>query len=402
MRAVSDNCFVCENCISSCPVNAININGASPFEVKAFIDEEKCIHCGRCEAVCPALNIDSMPFLNSTEAYGFVSRHEEAQKSTSGGAFFELAKRILLQGGCVAGAAWSQDWLVTTQIVSDVKDLEKLQGSKYVKCYNRNAFPEIKQIVKSGRKFLFGGTPCQIAALYQYLGNNLKKSDNLLTVDLVCHGCPPGKLFQDYIVFSEEKHRYRIVDFRFRAKRYGSKLVGKIKWQRGKRLHEQYLYAKESSYFKLFLDSETYLENCYSCPFARNERIADLTISDFWGWKQECYQKLLKKGVTDDDPVSAVLIHTEKGKQLFEQIKNDAVVLSVAPECVIKHNPNLSSPSKYGRGREEMKKMYAAKRYAGIEEFYHARNGLKRYSTRIECMMPNSIKRAIKKYVLHI
>lgn len=202
---VSELCFECENCINCCPTNAIRLNGENIFIRKAVIDAESCIQCGRCEKVCPALNLEHIPLRETIEAYGVKSTHPGAQRSASGGLFFEIARNVLSQNGYVVGAAYQTDWAVATEVVSSASDLCKLQGSKYVKSYNGNSFSEIKTLIQSGKKVLIGGTPCQIAALYTYLGAPLKDSDNLITVDLVCHGCPPGKLFTDYISSLEEK-----------------------------------------------------------------------------------------------------------------------------------------------------------------------------------------------------
>lgn len=205
-KIVSELCFECENCINCCPTNAIRLEGETIFSRKAVIDLTNCIHCGKCEKVCPALNLNNLQRRDTTVAYGVKSIDECAERSSSGGLFFEMAKKTLSEGGCVAGAAYQDDWSVATEIISDKKDLSRLQGSKYVKCYNRDAFSIIKKRIQAGQKVLFGGTPCQIAALYLYLGKPFMDSDQLTTADLVCHACPPGQLFQEYIAYLERKN----------------------------------------------------------------------------------------------------------------------------------------------------------------------------------------------------
>ena len=76
--------------------------------------------------------------------------------------------------------------------------LKKLRGSKYVQADAKFIYKEVRSLLKSGRKILFSGTPCQVAALYAVLGN-AATSVNLFTVDIVCHGTPSVKVFEKYI-----------------------------------------------------------------------------------------------------------------------------------------------------------------------------------------------------------
>lgn len=400
---VSGLCFECENCINCCPTNAIRLEGQNIFARKAVVAPENCIHCGKCEIVCPALNLNDLQRKETIAAYGVKSTDEDAQRSASGGLFFEMAKKILSESGCVAGAAYQDDWTVTTEIISDKKDLHRLQGSKYVKSYNRDAFSKIKRHIQSGQKVLFGGTPCQIAALYSYLGKSLRNSDQLITADLVCHGCPPGQIFQDYIASLERKKTAKITSFQFRSQKYGDKLVGRIGLNRNGKQRWEDLFSKESSYFSLFLDGYTYLDSCYQCPFACKERISDFTISDFWGWKVESRQALLDKGVKEENGVSAILIHTEKGRAFFDDLKEHMIAVQVEPECIIKHNPQLNRPSQ-GNLTERVTIMdaYSRNGYDAVEEYYRAKYGWKRYSLRLNCMIPTSLKNMIKKHMLHV
>lgn len=400
---VSELCFECENCINCCPTNAIRLQGQNIFARKAVVAPESCIHCGKCEKVCPALNLDHLQRKKTIAAYGVKSTDKDARQSASGGLFFELAKKILSENGYAAGAAYQDDWKVATEIISNKNELPRLQGSKYVKSYNQNAFSEIKKEIQSGKTVLFGGTPCQIAALNLYLGEPLRDSDQLITADLVCHGCPPGQLFQDYIASLERKKSAKITSFQFRSQKYGDKLIGRMGLNRNGKQKWEDLFSKESSYFSLFLDGYTYLENCYQCPFACQERISDFTISDYWGWKVESFQALVEKGIREGDNVSAILIHTEKGKQFFDGIKDNMISVQVKPECVIRNNPQLNRPAQCNLAkRDKIVEGYIRDGYEAVEEYYQANNGLKRYAMRLSCMIPSGVRKMIKKYLLHI
>ena len=113
------------------------------------------------------------------------------KKSSSGGIFYSLAKYVLDNNGIVFGASWNNDWLVDISYVDKLKDLSKLMGSKYIPANIKNTFKECKDFLDNGRLVLFSGTECQIAGLHSFLG---KKYDNLITVDILCHGVPSPKL----------------------------------------------------------------------------------------------------------------------------------------------------------------------------------------------------------------
>ena len=62
-----------------------------------------------------------------------------------------------------------------------------MQGSKYTQAHPGLVYRDIKRELTHGRKVLFTGTPCQVHALKQYLR---KEHENLLTLDIICHGIP--------------------------------------------------------------------------------------------------------------------------------------------------------------------------------------------------------------------
>ena len=56
---------------------------------------------------------------------------------------------------------------------------------------------DVKKILKEGRVVVFCGCGCQVAGLYATLKN--VDISNLYTIDLMCHGGPSPKLFDDYL-----------------------------------------------------------------------------------------------------------------------------------------------------------------------------------------------------------
>ena len=82
-----------------------------------------------------------------------------------------------------------------------------------------------------------------------------------------------------YIVLLGKK----IVGFQFRDKSKGWKLFGKILCENEDgTLETRYFEPEEPSYYQMFLNFYTYRENCYSCPYACDNRQGDITIGDYW------------------------------------------------------------------------------------------------------------------------
>ena len=73
-----------------------------------------------------------------------------------------------------------------------------------------DCFSEIKKHLMQETKVCFIGTPCQVYGLKSYLR---KEYDNLVTVDLVCHGTPSPKLWKKYL--DEQKDKYHQEAFKF-------------------------------------------------------------------------------------------------------------------------------------------------------------------------------------------
>lgn len=95
--------------------------------------------------------------------------------------------------------------MVFHRCVEDLAGLQALKGSKYIRSELGNTYRRIRAMLRKGREVLFIGTPCQVAGLYAYLGNDYEK---LTTVDLVCHGAPDGKFFQEYLAELEKVWLY--------------------------------------------------------------------------------------------------------------------------------------------------------------------------------------------------
>ena len=96
-------------------------------------------------------------------------------------------------------------------------ELEPMRRSKYVESELGEAYPKVKKLLDEGRTVLFTGTPCQVAGLKAFLGENTK---GLFTADLMCHGPTSPKVFEQYLD-ETFNGRENIDKFYFRSKRYG-------------------------------------------------------------------------------------------------------------------------------------------------------------------------------------
>lgn len=400
-RLLTEHCYECGNCMQKCPVNAVRVEKVREVICLPVIDTEKCINCGLCSKVCQSCE----PVEKSMPAYVYaaVSKSQQSIYSTSGGIFYELAAYIIKNGGCVIGAGYAEDWTVKQMVVSDIQNIQKLQGSKYVKSNVSESYGIAYNMLKENKLVLYSGTPCQIAGLKKYLDySDLQNIDNLLTVDIICHGTPPVCIFQDYINFLSARKGGQLIKFSFRNKKYGHKHIGEYEIKRNSSIKKYRLYSSESSYFSLFLKGYIYNAVCYSCPYACNERISDITLGDFWGIKKEMPEFFSENSLSDETSVSSVMINTDKGESFFKNISCHIICKSVDYEKVVKHNPQLSQPvSCDQKVHRELFDYYKEKGYENLDRFYKSYSDCRKYSMRISSYIPTKIKQGIKRLIAY-
>lgn len=268
------------------------------------------------------------------------------RNSASGGAFAVLARAVLAGGGAVFGSALLEDGSVRHVCIRDVSALPMLQGSKYVRSDVVETYEECARLLKDGEEVLYSGTPCQIAALRNYLGKRVTTSETdkyLICVDLICHGTPRQELFSAYLEWlsSEKKTDDGIHGYVFRSKKMGWGLYYYYYYYyRHGRRHEVLGPARDDPYFSAFSKGIIYRKGCYKCPFARLERVGDITIGDYWGIEE------VHPGFFDKRGVSAVLFNTEKGETFFNgRCATECRWLKSAPVDVAAYNTNLVEPA---------------------------------------------------------
>lgn len=336
-----EDCCGCSACAQRCPKQCIKMLEDEEGFLYPKVDETKCINCHLCEKVCSVANQaeSRMPI----DSYAAYNMDDGVRKdSSSGGIFTLLAEKVIAEGGVVFGATWNEKWQVVHTYTETKEGIAQFRGSKYIQSIIGETYKQAETFLKSGRKVLYSGTPCQIAGLRLFLR---KEYDNLLTIDFICHGVPSPGVFRWYLQeeitnYAARKGRKNTVSFlpihsipegdilmpeglsikgiRFRDKCSGWKkfsfvlLLAEASAE-GKQNSVSLSYTLEqNSFLKGFLNDLYLRPSCHKCPAKSLKSGSDITIADYWGYKDT-------PNITDtDEGISAVLINTVKGQTVFD------------------------------------------------------------------------------------
>lgn len=325
------DCVGCEACVQRCPKQCIVMKEDAEGFLYPQIDIEKCIDCGLCERVCPVINQGEprKPLV----AYAAKNQDESVRlSSSSGGVFTALAEYVIAQGGVVFGARFDESWNVVHDYVETIEGLSAFRGAKYVQSRIGQSFLRAETFLKQGRMVLFSGLPCQITGLKKFLR---KDYDNLITVELFCHGVPSPMVWKRFLEEDVAIPHIRLKSISFRDKVSGWKNYSFFYSQEdanGVQLHRM-PFAK-NLFMRGFL-ADLYLRpSCYHCPAKQFKSGSDLTIGDYWG------VKLAHPELDDDKGVSAVLVNTDRGVKILQTVQHISLYASTF-ENVVKCNPAL-------------------------------------------------------------
>jgi len=329
-------CTGCQMCGDICPKSAISF----PIE-KGFwypvVDEDACINCGLCKKKCPALNEPRLTLENPLACYGARTKKEEIREhSTSGGFFTELAEYWISCGGYCVGAIYDENNDIVHAVTNKQSEVEKYRQSKYAQSKTDTIYSSVKYLLDKGERVLFCGTPCQVEALYSFLG---KDYDGLLTMDFVCLGICSTFAYRRYLDQLESKYRSKAKRVWFKNKTNGWRAIStRIDFQNGK----TYL---EPGGFDLFMrafvtDGLSMRPNCQNCKFRKLPHASDFTVGDFWGVEK------INPEQDDNKGLSAVMVNSEKGRVVFEKLKDSLVSFPTTAESICAGNFSILKPMK--------------------------------------------------------
>ena len=345
-----NKCTGCGLCSAICPNKCISFEENSEGFLYPVINKSICINCLKCERSCPQNN--RLPG-NIPDFYMAIHNDIDIlKKSSSGGAFTALANYVFGRSGVVFGAYMTEEKTVKHIKITNPAELDKLRLSKYYQSDTREALQEAFHSLEDGKAVLFSGTACQIAALLSFVPDKLK--NNLITVDVLCHGVTSKKVVDSYIKSQERIVKKKVIDYKFRIKNsdigwnngYGRTILG---FEDG----SNHIERKRTDSFFYAYNSNTFLrESCYTCNFSGKERISDFTIADFWGISQErATSSELHNGV------SLLLCNTYKARSILPILKKNMKIVMVTADEAIPYNKALTEPNSKPKEHDAFFKM---------------------------------------------
>lgn len=324
-----DRCSGCHACSNICPQNCIYMVPDNEGFLYPKVDVNNCINCNMCVRACPILK-ENNPICQN-KIYACYNKDEYIRiKSSSGGIFSLIAEEIINKKGVVFGAGFDQNFNIVHLCIDSVKDIEKLRGSKYVQSEIGDSYKKAKEFLQEGRMVLFTGTPCQIAGLKEYLGENYKK---LITQDIICHGVPSPKVWQRYLSYQKKIAGSSVRKISFRQKNEGWKRYSvSVSFENNTEYRKN---LTEDLFMRGFLQDLYLRPSCYNCHFKTISRCSDFTLADFWG-----IENMLPE-MNDDKGTSLMLIHSDKGEQIFNLLSNKIISKEVDLDQSLSCNPSV-------------------------------------------------------------
>ena len=358
-----DECTGCMACINACNHSAIKlIKNEIGFDYPV-IQSDICISCGLCYRVCPQLNKRELKYPEKCYAAALKDR-DLLLKCASGGVATALSDHYIRMGGVVVGCSGKDMSSVQHTIVSNREQLKHLQGSKYIQSFiSKDLFCQIRELLKIGKSVLFIGTGCQVAGLQNFL---IKKYNNLLTVDLVCHGVPSQQMFNDNmklypkIEINSVKFRQKMAKKNNTVTNFGNSIRYGLAAKSQEHIKSFWIPWYKDPYLGAFMDCINFRDGCYKCLYARPERQSDLTICDFWGLHKDSH-------LYHTPGVSAILVNSEKGNRILAELKPILNLEAREVKEAVRGNGQLQHPSILNSKREIFIRQYLKK---GIKKAY--------------------------------
>lgn len=343
-KIIEDACTGCNMCGDICPKGAITYNIDKEGFAFPQVNYKKCIECGLCIKKCPVLTENNFS-KKSPEVYAAWSKDDDVRiQSTSGGMYYELAKKVIEDGGYIVGAVYDDDFKGAHHMVGhDFSDLKRIMGTKYFQSDACGIYDETKKLLEHGEKVLFCGTPCQCAALQSFLSIPY---DNLYIVDFICRGINSPLAFRKHIEELEQQYDSKVSLVHLKNKKTGwSSLATYIEFENGMTCHQD---KTRSAWVKGFVGGDGLYtrKSCYECKYRTIPRISDITIGDFWGIRNQKEADLFKG-------ISSVMVNSSKGKELFDMIRPRMHIEERNFDELEEGNPAIRVSTKYSEERDK-------------------------------------------------
>lgn len=310
-----EHCCGCGACAAICPTGAIQMTADRSGFLYPGFRGDACVSCGLCEKVCPHLKVfpkkdaaeDAVPSYLYHSADSRVKR-----KSSSGGAFYELAKKTVEQGGTVCGCAWDADFNAVHTAAEELSGLTGMQGSKYVQSNMTACFRAVLNDLKKGKEVLFSGTPCQTAAIVRFIQSigGEKLLARLITAAIICHGVPAPAAWQNYVKWLEEKAGSRLTGVNFRDKTREGYHNSHCRYEFASGETLEYFTYLGDRYIMAGLVYNLCLRGCCSrCDFKGFSASCDIILGD---WYADCERE-------GREGTSCIVCCTPKGESIVRE-----------------------------------------------------------------------------------
>lgn len=402
MNNIEDNskksCNGCGGCTVVCPVNAISYELNKYGFFQCYVNEDKCIHCGKCKRACPRFleNRKLGEKIELGKVYSAQSTEKKVlETTTSGGIAYEIARYGIKNKFEILGTKYDYEENIAKAIIVDNEEkLEELKGSKYLQSFTKDAIKDLVKRCKENteKKFIVFGLPCQIAGITKMLEVN-KIKNKIIKIELFCHGVPSYLVWEEYRKYLKEKYKiedFDKINFRDKTKSWHRYYISILK-------KEEVMYEKNNDndlFYKAFFDNILLNNFCQTCEFRKNYSMADIRLGDYWG----------KRYSNREDGISAILVLTENGQKILNDIIDDKKIEIIdetsTEECI---NAQSRNDYKYQKLRNEaFSNLIKGKKLEDVIKSYRVKMPMKikvkYFGKKICSILPNEARSFLKKF----
>ncbi len=339
------NCCGCGACVDVCPTRALTMTINDEGFWFPTCDNSKCIKCKKCISICSFKNVSQKLQAHKPLCYAAYHKDERVLgSSSSGGMFTAISDVFLNNNGAIVASVYDYETnSIQYRLIQNKSVRDSAKGSKYIQSDYAGIFKIAHEWLNReiNRELVVFGTPCFCDGFRSYMSlYNLNQ--RVYTIDLICHGVGSPAFFSCFLKYVESKVG-KITYLSFKDKRNG--WLKPYSVARGE--------TKEigiNAYTRIYNDGYILRKSCYCCPYTTIYKSSDLTIGDFWGIRK------VDDALYNDQGTSIVLIHSNRGKGIFDKISDDIVFEKTSLDKSLQLN--LVQPTRAPKKREFFWKMY--------------------------------------------